>query len=252
MFIDLVYVAMFMSVGYILEYCGSAAEVMDLAFCLFAVMFISRLAIDEYSNRFFRDDIFHRLVYFVYTYGVFIMTLNINYTYSGHRLLADSSLDHNAVGLCPYVKTYWNGFAYGFFITRGSLVLLYTMVSYQNKDARMQFGLAIFRHTISILIVAANLNHEKRFYISYYPAIAVEVFFHVLPQILGIIKEMKVQHQLPIFLDNLTNSTYPMDIYEYQARLGIFYMMTLGESIIQLLSRAFTITYEEKVYHFVT
>lgn len=240
LFIDLVYVAMFMNVGYLIEYCGDNPKVVEVSFMVFVTMFVSRLAIDEYSNRFFADDIFHRLVYYVYTFGVFVMTLNINYTISDHhRRLYDSSF-----GDCIYVNEYWNGFAYGFLITRLSLILLYSMVCYNNKNAFNQFAIVVFRFSLSTIIVAIFLISQSEKLEVYNLAIALEVFFSMLPKLLGIFKD---DFKLNV---RTIPEIYPLDMFEYQNRLGIFYMMVLGESIIQLLQRVYSVDHVEDTYYF--
>jgi hypothetical protein len=244
LFIDLVYVAMFMSVGYMLEYCGSQSEVMKRSWLIFLIMFNSRLGIDEYSNRFFHDDVFHRLVYLIYTLGVFIMTLNINYTYKDHRRFL---IAHDPLGDCPFVEEYWNGFSYGFFITRGSLLVLYALVCSSNKEARKQFTIPMITYISSMVIISIAVKSHLGFAESYLPAVVIEVLGSMLPHVVGALESYGIN----IPFSEYTNESYPLDIYEYQARLGIFYMMTLGESMIQLLSRVYNEHVEESVYKFV-
>lgn len=243
LFIDLVYVAMFMSCGFILEYCGHKREVVAYAFVLFVIMFNSRLAIDTYSNRFFADDLFHRLVYCVYTLGVFIMTLNINYTYKPYyRRLAAST--HQSIGDCPYVQEYWDGFAYGFFITRGCLVLLYACICYQNRGAYQQFSILLKGFLLSIIIAFVSVTFVHGTQKLYYATVLVEFLAMAMPRIIITLKDCGVRN-IPTIPE-----TYPKDVFEMQNRLGIFYMMTLGESMIQLLQRVYSTDRTEVVYRF--
>jgi hypothetical protein len=220
LFIDLVYVAMFMNVGFIMEYCGENYEVVAYAFVIFLIMFNSRDVIDTYANRFFANDLFHRLVYFVYSYGVFIMTLNINYTYKAytHRSLA---ISHIGIGRCPYIAAYWQGFAYGFFITRISLFMLYSMICYYDKDAFRQFSIKLFGFATSTLLMACAIFFEDGSRNLFIATAIVEVLFLIFPNVLIMLNT--IFPSVPTLPE-----IYPMDVYEHQRRLGVFYMMTLG------------------------
>ena len=238
---------MFMSIGYILEYCGSQQEVIQMSFALFLILFDARLGIDEYSNRFFSDDVFHRVVYYIYTFGVFIMTYNVNYTYVDHRRRLAESSDY-AIGDCPYVYQYWDGVAYGFFITRISLIILYTLVCYNNKEALEQFASYVIRYAVSVILIGISFNATHPY--EYYPTVAfVEVFLHVLPFIVTMISEKCPAFKVPYMQ---MKTVYPLDIYEYQARLGVFYLMTLGESMIQILSRVYNTDVTDRCYSLVS
>jgi hypothetical protein len=63
---------------------------------------------------------------------------------------------------------------------------------------------------------------------AYYEIVAVEAAFHMLPKFLEFLRESGV-NRFPLIPE-----TFPIDIYEYQNRLGVLFMMVLGESIIQL------------------
>jgi low temperature requirement protein LtrA len=261
-FIDLVYVAMFINLGHVLEGCGTGSDVTIMAFSIFLIMFNSRLAIDEYSNRFFADDIFHRVVYFVYTFGVLVMTMNIVVpaydSGSAHRLLriepgndSDSTpFNHSrslvaAVGNCKYVEDYWDGFMYGFVGTRLSLIALYSAVCLDNQKAKTQFITNVVKHSCSLVIGAVALFETAGTPGYFFTAAIIEIFFSILPRALEILKDMGFLHVRRI------KETYPLDVYEYQSRLGIFYMMVLGESMIQLLQRVYATHLEQRVYYFV-
>lgn len=245
LFIDLVYVAMFINVGHVLDSCGSNTDTVRSAFIVFMIMFISRYSIDEYSNRFFADDIFHRLVYFVYTFGVFIMTMNISSNIPGgdeehRRHLMESQSE---IGNCLVRSDYANGFAAGFIITRVSLVSLYSMVSYCDRRAAGQFWIYILRHGASLMaMVAFVLDPTASFSSSLMLVGLIELLCTtVVPRILRFRAIEKY---------NLYNYVFPLDIYEVQSRLGIFVMMVLGESMIQLLTDAYNTHHTNQTYLF--
>ena len=244
LFIDLVYVAMFINVGHLLQNCGSNQETTSSAFIIFLIMFMSRYSIDEYSNRFFADDIFHRLVYFVYTFGVFVMTMNISSEVAGghddgHRRLVENTSD---LGNCEIHSDYSHGFFAGFIVTRLSLVALYSMISYYDKRGLQQFWIFIVRHGSSLI------------------AMLVLVFVHVSfshsLKIVGV-TELFCSMGIPLILRlpglegrGLYQYHYPLDIYEVQSRLGIFVMMVLGEAMIQQLTSSFNTHHTNESYLF--
>ena len=237
---------MFISVGYILEYCGEGNEVVLVSLCLFVIMFNSRLAIDEYSNRFFHDDVFHRVVYFVYTYGVMVMTFNINFSGSGYTAFRGRSLySQNDIGDCAFVEDYWEGISYGFFITRMSLITLYSLVCYHNEDARRQFGIYVIRHTISLLVILFTFKTKAKYLTAFTVALLVEVVGSIAPKCHGILKDSGYG-----FFES--GATFPIDIYDYQNRLGIFFLMALGESMIQLLTPIYNTQKTPEIYKYLS
>lgn len=235
---------MFINVGHVLEACGSNSDSVSSAFTIFLIMFISRYSIDEYSNRFFSDDVFHRLVYFLYTFGVFIMTLNISSEDnasdgSGHRVLVESSSD---LGNCNIHSDYSIGFFAGFIVTRISLVALYSMVCWVDGKASQQFWVNIFRHGASLIVMFILIF----VHVSFSSALAIVCVIETLataaaPALLripGVDKVLKYHYY------------YPLDIYEVQSRLGIFVMMVLGESMIQQLTASYNTHHTGNTYKF--
>jgi low temperature requirement protein LtrA len=250
-FIDLVYVAMFINLGHILEKCGHASDVTEMVLATFLLLFNSRLAIDEYANRFFADDIFHRLIYFLYTFGVFVMTLNVNISASSysHRLLRGTPYDQRLlgnldIGSCTYLNDYWMGFMLGLAGTRLALVAVYVAVCIQNVDARSQFGLDVIKHGLSSIIgIAAACNYKEKSISYFFAAAGIEIALSMLPKLLECLKDMGVA------LFSLVES-FPVDIYHIQSRLGVFYMIVLGESMIQLLQRPYDVGFAKNTYYF--
>jgi hypothetical protein len=251
LFIDLVYVAMFLNVGYLLKICGEDGGVQRMAFTIFLIMFNSREAIDEYSNRFFSNDIFHRVVCFIYTYGIFLMTLNINAvvkdTTTAHRSLATSTATdtHSELGHCEYVSEYWDGFSYGFYITRGALIILYVMVSYNNKEARAQFSSMVLRNALSLLVIVVGNLSDKTYLPVYYIAVVVETILAMSPKLLSILRKAN-------FISFSIPDTFPLNVYDYQTRLGVFYLTVLGESIILIAEVVYDPNREKLSYFFDT
>jgi hypothetical protein len=241
---------MFLNVGHMLQICGLAnTDTVLSAAIVFMVMFISRFSIDEYANRFFADDVFHRVVYFIYTFGVFVMTLNIRGEVPG----VEDSSEHtrmryliekdSELGNCEVRTDYAVGFAAGFILTRAALVCLYSMVSYRDRKAAGQFWIYILRHGLSLIVMFALIfNANISFSNTLVVVGAVEIFCAVfLPFVLRLRAVEKYQWYM---------YTFPLDIYEVQSRLGVFMLMVLGESMIQLLTDSYNTNHTNKTYLF--
>lgn len=80
LFIDLIYVGLFITLSLSFKECslkdGISLELMVSSATLILLMFTFRISIDSYSNRFFSDDLFGRLLYLSYGYGLAFMVLN--------------------------------------------------------------------------------------------------------------------------------------------------------------------------------
>jgi low temperature requirement protein LtrA len=73
LFIDLVYVVLLSKIGDLMETCMHEDPFYGFKLAvIFAVMCLARQSIDEYANRFYSHDLAHKLIYLVYTLGIFI------------------------------------------------------------------------------------------------------------------------------------------------------------------------------------
>ena len=250
LFIDLVYVAMFINIADIIKACGpDSPQVIFITSNMFLVMFNARYSIDEFSNRFFSNDISNRLLYYFYIFGVFLMTFNIhgndpNNTPASRRELLFSTYD---LGVCNIKHTYILGFTYGFVITRVALTTLYGVVCFSGEQARQQFSIVFFVNaSVLIFFILSFAYGDLR--VSYMVAVTLETVGSMAIPLLYSYGDTRIC--LPI--NNLFRSKYhfPVDIYEVQHRLGIFIMMVFGESIIQLCQDFYNIEYVNKTYVF--
>ena len=82
---------------------------------------------DEYSNRFFGDDNFHRFLYFIYTLGLYLLAaychmVNIDALAAAHHGRKLSAIGNENCELAPPEVS---GFLMGHLITKISCVLVY-------------------------------------------------------------------------------------------------------------------------------
>lgn len=114
LFIDVIYVATIYSIGLILGDCRPEFKVYVITFSYFSIMFISRLSFDIYSiENLVKDNMQRRILFFFFCVGVYIMTLNI-------KLIAEEGY-----GVCLNMYDYDIGLAAGFLFTRLTLIFLH-------------------------------------------------------------------------------------------------------------------------------
>ncbi len=175
------------------------------------------------------------------------MTMNINAVATGSspygRLLYTDYDLHN----CEMAPEYVDGFAIGFIITRFSLVVLYSMVCYDNPKAQEQFLAVLIRNVLSLLAMVLMFS-QNNFWATLLIVAVIEGIGHIaIPTLYSHSNSWFAATFLPLYKYN-----FPLDIYEVQHRLGLFIMMVLGEGIIQLLQSAYDTHHEGRTYHFNT
>ena len=251
-FVDLIYVAMIMKISELLFKCGNFVDVWIMAAVYFALMFMTRHNIDMFSICMKGTDIHHRLVFMLYCLGTFLMTLNIAQTHIGehgsedhvsygdhdsygshetssshdtssshasgshHRLLFTSD-GVNYLGDCHFENNYVYSFAAGFVFTRFALVVLY-MISINrshNKEHVTQHILKAVPCVCSLIVMSCCFGGLSP-YVCYSVAGLVEMVVTMVPQLFVTV------HDIPV----------PEVIQE---RLGLFFMLVLGESMIGML-----------------
>ena len=250
LFIDLVLVALTSKCAQALEFCALSTHSLLFASTVFTVMFLTRQYLDEYCNRFYANDIAHRLCYFCYVGAFFVMALNVN------SVDNEDHLDYKCKS-----NLYGSGFGVGYITTRLITGLLYGLVMFDEpKYAYEQFcGVLVCRIlTVTVVIImmvcetAANSNQYKgafppafRMYI-YLIASFIEFGFDLFHNIILALKKKGIQ--VPRLLVGL--EYYPLNIEVYQERLGAFIMLVLGESMICLLVPYFDVNFASATYTF--
>jgi hypothetical protein len=114
--LDLVYVVLLSKLGSLLETCHHSVFTYFKVSVLFWIMCMSRQAIDEYANRFYVHDLAHKLLYFVFSCGIFVQIMNINTSSAAYKE------EHGTEHSCHYESAFGSGIAVGVLITRLSLL----------------------------------------------------------------------------------------------------------------------------------
>lgn len=261
LFVDLVFVALISKFSTVMENCALSFHSMSFVSIMMSIMFITRLHLDDYCNRFYVNDLFHRLIYFCYTMCMFIMALNINAAPTGGAE-SDALCDANLYGF---------GFACGFVMSRFLTLLLYISLIAENRDlAFYQFIGPCLRCVLSMIIVmglvadddaaaasgnAADAPFPQDYRMNIYmAALMIEVGHSMIHHI------CKAVHHAGYAIDHIVGHSaweslhgaehYQLDIEVYQERIGAFLMMVLGEAIIGLLIPYFDVNDAEETYKF--
>lgn len=277
-FVDLIYVATIMKISEVLYECGNFIEVWIMAAVYFALMFMTRHNIDMFSVCMKATDLHHRLVFLLYCLGVFLMTLNIaqrhvhghgddhgsgheyssygshgetsygshgetsgtdhsyNSHYSSHsstshhRMLFTSEGPPNYLGNCHFEQDYVYGFAAGFVFTRLAMVCLYLISIYRShsRENVTQHILKLVPCLCSLIVMCFAFGGLSP-YIIFAVAGFIEMIVTWIPQLFVAV------HAIP-------------KAEVIQERLGLFFMLVLGEAMIGMLKPAYDIYNTREAY----
>ena len=84
---------------------------------------------EEYANRFFGDDILHRVLYFVYTFGLLFIAANTHWPPDNgiqHRALAAAATQYEE---CQLERNIVSGFIVGQLITKLASMAIYVSIT---------------------------------------------------------------------------------------------------------------------------
>lgn len=184
---------------------------------LILIMFTFRIAIDSFSNRFLSDDLFGRLLYLVYAYGLALIVLDM-----------DGADEHN----CHYLGMQTDGFIIGYMICRAmSLVMLVTaMTSY--KEVLPQY-LYEFTIKVSVFLISLCMIGFRGGRPSFLLASNLFEFILLVP-LSGVLRPL-VTLKIFAYPPDTELNIVPLNIAVAQRRLCMWCMMILGESVIQLV-----------------
>lgn len=123
-FVDLVFVALLSKLSQVLEYCALSFHSFSYVTSVFAVLYVTRMTMDDYGVQFLADDSFHVVLYFAYFMSMFVMTLNLHVNEDHSYPKSDAYCNANFVTF---------GFSMGFFASRIVMLILFTRVIYEDE-----------------------------------------------------------------------------------------------------------------------
>lgn len=113
--IDLFYIAYMLKLTNVFVDCGIGRNRFIYAASIFLGMYMAKFEMDQYMNKFANEDFVHKVFFTIYSFGIFVMTMNVNST--AEHATADQ--------MCPEYQPYSIGFAAGWVITRVILLIMY-------------------------------------------------------------------------------------------------------------------------------
>jgi len=151
LFSDLSCVVVFYKACLVILECGTSQLNLAVVGLMFWIFFATRLYFDDYSNRFTAK--FNRIMCFIYSIGMFYMSLNTSAFKLSHQ---EGAVEfESALVTCSDSRNeYFVGFAYGFLLTRGVLITIYTRLMYLDINCFRQFRLDLLRFCCSFVMVA--------------------------------------------------------------------------------------------------
>ena len=239
LFLDLLYVAMLSKLTDMMDNCYRNFEMFLICFCLLFLFFRIRNVIDEYAVRFFEDDVFHRMFYFIYTCGILVMVMNMDFYRNETiaRRILSSSATSTIPSKCSIDAFFFSGYTYGFYITQLSVIGLYFTLMYIDKTRRV-YEQFIVRNTLmlclSIVLLIGNLTSTTSLgrVITLATVSLLEFFFLYIPTILHYAKKNGYLLSIPYYFH------FPLNFLDTQDRAGSFILVVLGECVIIFLHSA--------------
>jgi hypothetical protein len=235
-FLDLLYVAVISNVSIILTSCELNARTIAVVFAVTTALYKFRLMIDEYSIRFYQDDLFHRTLFFIYIMGIYFMGANISNLYnsgtivSAHRLLAGDAGDR---AHCYIDHHYYNPFAIGFVMCNVSILIIYCVAFFHDASGKVTeqyFYRAMLLFTSMVIMAVSMHGFGEETQIALLVA-APEIELAV--PILVVFCRKYLHYTGTIGINN-----YPVNYLISQERLGIYILLFLGEGVILSMEQA--------------
>jgi len=230
-FLDLLYVAVITNIVIIFVSCELNFPTIAVVYGITTALYKFRWTIDEYSIRFFQDDLFHRIIYFIYIMGVYFMGANISNLFSighgvesVHRLLSSSSKQ------CSVDYYYYTQYAAGFLICNVAMCVLFGVACFQDATGKVTEQ---YFYRIVLLFVSMILIIVSTHYFNETTTIALLV---AAPEIeLAIIIAVAFFRKYFNYVGNVGKIHYPVNYLVIQERLGIYVLLFLGEGVIKIM-----------------
>ena len=250
-FIDIIYLALIVKCCSIVENCTISWHTIMFCTTMLATIYITRLHLDDYVNRFYENDIFHRFLFFIYILCIMVMTLNVN------------SIETNGEPSDAACKADLYGIAFGlaFFATRVVLLMLQLSVIFTDAtfQALRQFGPAIVGFAMSAFVVFVMVlveykdpkdvppGHRMGTYMA---ACAIEMTMHAWYHMSLAFGSYfrRIEGSCPGGCHIAGKEVFPLDTEVSGERIGAFMMCVFGVALITNLTRYYNVGHAHETY----
>lgn len=247
--VDFIYLALVTKCEDVVLDCSMSTHTIMFVSFILTIMFTTRLWFDDYFNRFYENDVFHRVLFFAYALCSFVMVLNVNSVYTnGHP--SDSSCRADLYGVA---------FGGGFLATRFIMLIFYASVVL--SDRKLQALRQFWGHMVAIslsgfiafsLLMVEYSTPEKvkpaERINTYIACMVIEFTYHTWHHYSLAFASFLRNINCPCNWLLAGKEVYVLNIPQYQDRIGSFVMIILGEVLIKNLVRYYDIAYEEETY----
>ena len=233
-FLDLLYVAVIANITVILTSCELSTRTIAVVYAVSIALFKFRWGIDEYSIRFYQDDLFHRTLFFIYIMGIYFMGSDISYMYNpgtivsaAHRFLASETSGQE---YCHIDQQYYTKFAVGFIMSNISITIIYSVAFFQDASRKVidqYFYRTVLIFISTIIMIVSTLDLSEGAQISLL-VLASEIELAVPIIIVFCRKYLN-------YTGSLGKIHYPVNYMISQERLGIYILLYLGEGVIKAM-----------------
>ena len=248
LFLDLLYVCVFAKLTALFGVCEPTTEIFAYTLSVFAMFFNSRRAIDEYAMRFYHDDVLNRIMYMTYIGFVIVMVMNIDLKKDYATKSSDSGNDHRNLGggsaapadgiypVCTINDTFYLGLAMGFLGTRMLVAIMYSVIMYFDKDRKVKEQFSVFLVSVFIscffFLVGVWAVKDSSSKTGMLVLVSCSETFFLLLSILNLklIQWGYLTKKYAIYIFH-----FPINLYKFQERAAIFYLIVVGEGMLALL-----------------
>lgn len=215
LFLDLIFVVLLSSLGGFYDSCDWSRENTIRTAIHFVSICLTRQGLVEYSNRFYSHDLVQKVTYLVYTFGVVVQVFALNISLVAH--------EHE----CSYLSQQTIGVVTGIVITRISLIIMYGLVILHHPKAWAQFRYDLLRWAITCLLMAL--------------IVILHIYGTRGKTVDGLLLIIYLVNEILIWVVSRVwfrhHFHFPVNLEALQSRWGVWVMIVIGESIIQLLNQ---------------
>lgn len=247
-FLDLILVAGLIKLGDGLHYCGLHSEELFFVGVEFLIIFSTRYMIDEFMWHFYLDDVWNQLCFFIFIIGIFIMTKMVSYSMDEITYECSMSVFHLTL------------FFTGLLITRVVLTMFWMVELMFDQDARDLYYMYPLRNLATMClclagIILLNVDEDLDLVTAYAllgGVIFIEYYFHFY-KALHSHPLVNINRYWPLSILGIPTHDHDRErLFEcdeeletVQTRCGVFILIVLGESMIQLLIPSFDLEHKD-------
>lgn len=225
-FVDIIYVGAVYSIGQLFEQCGTDHKVFFIAAAYMGIMFTTRYQFDQYAATFSThktddesQEFLRVCLMILYCMAIYSLTLNIAFK----KAEEEDGAGH--FGHCVRNVVYDNAFAASFLISRAAIVMMYYAKYNTKQYADNKDFWTLFVRKLIPMVIGCGLMTMIFADVSPVACYSVVAFVEFASEFIGE-AVVKFRDEEPPLMP---------DAHHLQDRLGEFFMLILGETMVGTL-----------------